>query len=544
MKFTVSGNIVDVVAKKIFPAEIFIENGVITSVHHLKGKNFKNYILPGLVDSHIHIESSMLSPSEFARNAVRFGTVATVSDPHEIANVLGIEGVMYMLEDGRNFPFKYHFGAPSCVPATDFETSGSKLTEKEIEFLFKHIGIGYLSEMMNFPGVINDIPDVMKKIEIARKYNLPIDGHAPGLRGSELKKYVSSGIATDHESISYDEAEEKILNGMKILIREGSAAKNFEELFPLLLKYPNDVMFCTDDLHPGDLLQGHINLLIRRAIERGADFFDTIRSATLNPKIHYNLPIGLLRVGDDADFIVVDDLRKFNVIETYVNGILVAKDGYPVDRGSLAKQVNKFNVQPKNVGDFLVEYNDGKKILVIEALDGELITNKLIVEPKIENGKCVSDIERDILKIAVVNRYINTKPSVGFVKNFGLKKGAIATSVAHDSHNIVAIGTKDELIVKAVNLVIEHRGGVTYVDENKQILLPLPIAGLMSDQSIDYVAQQYEKLENEVINAGSRFKSPLMTLSFMSLLVIPSLKISDLGLFDVEKFNFVNLFVE
>lgn len=543
MKKQISGNIVDIFEKQIFPGTVYFENGVVTQIKKERGRDYSTYILPGFIDSHIHIESSMLPPSEFARIAVRFGTVATVSDPHEIANVLGIEGILFMLEDGRHFPFKFFFGASSCVPATDFETSGAKLTSKDIELLLKNPEIKYLSEMMNFPGVINNSPDVIEKINVAQKLGKPIDGHAPALRGEMLDKYIAAGITTDHESFMFEEAEEKIRKGMKILIREGSSAKNFDELFPLLQKYPNMVMFCSDDLHPNDLVNGHINTLVARSISKGADLFDVLRAASLNPVIHYGLDVGLLRIGDDADFIVVEDLKDFKAIETYIKGILVAKDGQSISEHSITATPNKFYAKEKNISDFSV-VPKGKTIRVVEAIDGELITNSIVVEPKIKDDNVISDIENDVLKIAVVNRYADARPAIGFAKNFGLQHSAIATSVAHDSHNIIAIGVTDELIAKAINIIIRNRGGLSFVTEREELVLPLPIAGLMSIFPAEEVAKSYSQLEEKAKNDGSPLTSPFMTLSFMSLLVIPSLKLGDQGLFDVNKFEFVDLFAD
>ncbi len=543
MKKQVSGNIVDIFRERVFPGTIYFENGVITQIKSEQGKSFANYILPGFIDSHIHIESSMLPPSEFARVAVRFGTVATVSDPHEIANVLGIEGILFMLDDGKKFPFKFFFGASSCVPATDFETSGAHLLPNDIELLLNNPEIKYLSEMMNFPGVINDQPDVVEKINFAKKLGKPVDGHAPALRGEMLDKYITAGISTDHESFQLEEAEEKIGKGMKILIREGSSAKNFDELFPLLAKYPNMVMFCSDDLHPNDLVNGHINRLVARSISKGANLFDVLRAVSLNPVIHYGLDVGLLRIGDDADFVVASNLKDFQILETYVKGLLVAKDGKSIFEPMPSDTPNKFLAKEKKATDFAIEPKSSK-IQVIEAIDGELITNSFVCDAKIQNGNTISDIANDVLKIAVVNRYADVAPVVGFAKNFGLKHSAIATSVAHDSHNIIAIGVSDELIAKATNAIIRSKGGLAFVTEREEFVLPLPIAGLMSSLPAEEVAELYSNLEAKATADGSRLTSPFMTLSFMSLLVIPSLKLGDRGLFDVNKFEFTNLFVD
>lgn len=543
MKFSISGNLVDILNNAIFPSTIYVENGVITYIKTDKVKNHKYYILPPFIDSHVHIESSMLPPSEFARQATLYGTVATVSDPHEIANVIGVNGILFMLDDGGKTDFKFYFGAPSCVPATSFETSGSKITVNEIDYLFKTRKTKYLSEIMNVPGVINNEPDVVAKLEVAKFYDAPIDGHSPGLRGKELIKYISAGISTDHETVSLDEAKEKIQKGMNILIREGSVAKNFDSLIPLLSEYPDMVMFCTDDLHPNDFKNGHINMLVKRALSLGYDLFSVLRAVSLNPIKHYGLDVGLLRVGDDADFILVEDLSNFNVIETYIRGKLVAKNGESLLPQSDIKAINHFNVEPINGEAYKIE-PDGKQMQVIEAIDGKLITKKLITNALIQDNNVISNVEEDVLKLAVINRYTQSQPAIGFIKNFGLKSSAIATSVAHDSHNVIVVGTSDELIAKAVNLIIQNKGGIAFASENHYEVLPLPIAGLMSNSPLSEVSSKYEKLEQMAKNNGSKLNSPFMTLSFMSLLVIPSLKLSDRGLFDVEKFQFTSLFVE
>ncbi len=540
---SVAGNIVDIIGRRIFPGKVYFENSVITEIKPERNKTYEKFILPGFIDSHVHVESSMVPPSEFARNAVRFGTVATVSDPHEIANVLGLEGILFMLKNSAQVPFKFFFGAPSCVPATDFETSGAKITAKEIDYLLSRDDILYLSEMMNFPGVIQSFPEVIEKIEIAKKYGKPIDGHAPGLIGEALTKYIESGITTDHETFTFAEGKEKIEKGMKILIREGSSARNFDELFPLLHQYPKMVMFCSDDIHPNDFITGHINQLVKRAIENGADIFDVLRAASLNPVLHYRLPVGLLRVGDDADFIIVDSLKDLNVLEVYIGGQLVASGGVSLIEPVLVEKPNMFNCESISSTALQVA-SKGKRIRVIEAIDGELITNSFVEEAKNSDGIVVSQPEKDILKIVVMNRYSRSHPQIGFIKNFGLKNSAIVSTVAHDSHNIVCVGLDDDLIARAINLVIANKGGLAYVDSHNEIVLPLPIAGIMSDLPLEDVARLYAVLEDSAKRDGSPLRSPFMTLSFMSLLVIPHLKIGDRGLFDVDKFQFVGLFAD
>ena len=547
--FSISGNLVDVHQKKIYPAEIKVENGKIVSIT----SNFKlqtsNYILPGFIDGHVHIESSMLVPSEFAKLAVVHGTVATVSDPHEIANVCGMEGVEFMIENGKTVPFKFNFGAPSCVPATIFETAGATLDSTDVEKLLKREEIKYLSEMMNFPGVLNEDEEVMKKIAASHRLLKPVDGHAPGLRGDLAKQYISAGITTDHECFTKEEALDKLQNGMKIIIREGSAAKNFEALINLLNDYPNQMMFCSDDKHPDSLALGHINQLCERAVAKGINLFKVLSAACINPVLHYKLDVGLLKEGDAADFIVVKDLEKFEVVKTYINGELVAEKGKSKIESRKPKVINNFSCSKKKVEDFqylLNKYGEEENIEqvnVIEALDGQLITNKLIRNLKdvfVKNGFIESNPENDLLKIVVVNRYTDSPIAKAFIKNFGLKQGAIASSVAHDSHNIVAVGVDDENICKAVNLVIEQQGGVSAVDNEKEMVLALPVAGLMSNENGYKVAEAYTAIDKMVKEElGSTLTAPFMTLSFMALLVIPHLKLSDQGLFDGDSFSFV-----
>jgi len=636
MNFSITGNLVDIQNRKIYQAEIIVESGKIVSIKEkptltppvgenntqpLLNENANNnkdissgeviervsstrwetegaFILPGFIDAHVHIESSMLIPSEFARLAVVHGTVATVSDSHEIANVCGMAGVEYMIKNGETVPFKFYFGAPSCVPATTFETAGSVIDANDINDLMKRDEIKYLSEMMNFPGVLNGDGEVMKKISTAKKMNKPVDGHAPGLRGTDAKKYIDAGISTDHECFTKEEALDKLQQGMKIIIREGSAAKNFEALIELLHDYPDHIMFCSDDKHPDSLVDGHINQLCARAVTKGIDVFHVLKAACVNPVKHYKLEVGLLKEGDPADFIVAKDLKTFEILQTFINGELVAEDGKSKISSQLIPArmtrsdgvhssqpvINNFNCSKKKVEDFAVPFTTHTSPLtVIEALDGELITNKILVEPKIEKGNVITNIENDILKIVVVNRYKDAPIAKAFIKNFGLKHGAIASSVAHDSHNIVAIGVEDESLCEAVNLIIEQRGGISIVGINltlnhsprgegnsaqplpdnktansNEILnsgelcgsealpsggfgwaLPLPVAGLMSTEDGYTVAEKYKAIDAAAKALGSTLSSPFMTLSFMALLVIPHLKLSDKGLFDGDEFRLI-----
>lgn len=538
--FTIGGQIVDLVNTRIFSGVVVVKDGKISKIVEQSVDNTR-YIMPGFVDAHVHIESSMLVPSEFARLATCHGTVATVSDPHEIANVLGKEGVRYMIENGKKVPFKFFFGAPSCVPSTAFETSGCVLDAHDVEELMASDDIYYLSEVMNYPGVINDDPELMRKIEAAKRYGKPIDGHAPAVTGSLLRKYAGAGITTDHECFQLAGALEKIQLGMKILIREGSAAKNFDALIPLMASRPDKLMFCSDDKHPDELDDGHIDVLVRRAIALGYDVMDVLKAASFNAVKHYNLPVGLLQPGDDADFIVVDDIHNPIANQTYVKGVLVAEDGVSNIHYKETYTPNKFHAEFIHADQLFIP-DTGQRIKVIRCLDGQLITKSFVARPKVENGGLVSDVEEDILKLVVVNRYQPTQPAVAFIKGFGLKRGALASSVAHDSHNIVAVGVTDNDILHAVNLLIEHRGGVTAYCSTEMVAVPLPVAGLMSNEDGYEVAQAYQNADALAKRLGSTLYAPFMTLAFMALLVIPELKISDRGLFDVKSFGVTSVY--
>ena len=533
------GNIVDINNRKIFKGEITIIDGLISAIEE-KPCIENHFILPGFVDAHIHIESSMLVPSEFAKIAVNHGTVATVSDPHEIANVLGIKGVEFMIENGKKTPFKFNFGAPSCVPATPFESAGAIIDSDGIKQLMANPDIKYLAEMMNYPGVIFDDAEVLKKIEWAKYYNKSIDGHAPGLTGDNLNKYISAGITTDHECFTYDEALEKLQKGMKVIIREGSAAKNFEALIDLLPEHFENMMFCSDDKHPDDLLLGHINQFCERAIAKDIDIFKVLQVACVNPVKHYGLDVGLLKVGDAADCIVVENLYDFKTLQTYINGALVFDKGESKIVSIDFEILNNFNTDKKLVSDFRYESNQSK-IRVIECLDGELVTNEIIKDATTDNGNLISNTETDILKMTIVNRYENSKSSIAFIKNIGLKEGAIATSIGHDSHNIIAVGVSDEAICKAVNLLIDNKGGICAVSDDSEKVVPLPIAGIMSDQNAETIGKAYSELDEMAKDLGSKLHAPYMSLSFMALLVIPSIKLGDKGLFDGDTFKFTSL---
>lgn len=539
--FCVEGQLIDIENHEIFSAEVKVGDGKIISIRKIQQNSKLPFISPGFIDAHVHVESSMLVPSEFARLAVVHGTVATISDPHEIANVCGMEGVDFMIENGNKVPFKFYFGAPSCVPATPFETAGGEITASDINKLLERKEIVYLAEMMNWPGTVNRDPLVMEKIALAKKYGKPIDGHAPGLKGDLAAKYASAGITTDHECFTREEALAKLQLGMKIAIREGSAAKNFDALIDLIDDYPSMIMFCSDDKHPDNLAESHINELVSRAVKKGKNLFDVLKAACITPILHYRLNVGSLKIGDPADFILIENMKDFKVSATYIDGELVAKNGTTLINKVENRVINNFNTSLKTSTDFQLKAN-GEKVRVIEALDGQLITPEIIGQIDIQDGLAMPNVKSDVLKITVVNRYKNAKPAVAFIKNFGLKSGAIASSVGHDSHNIIAVGVDDESIAKAVNLLIEVKGGVVAVDKGRQIVLPLPIGGIMSAEDGYEVAQAYTKIDQMAKSMGSKLQSPFMTLSFMALLVIPDIKLSDKGLFDGQKFEFVDVF--
>ena len=541
--FSISGNLVDLFNKKIFPATVWVEQGRIAQIQHQASQQYQRYLLPGFVDAHVHIESSLLVPTEFARLATVHGTVAAVSDPHEIANVLGIPGIRFMLANAAHTPFEIAFGVPSCVPATSFETAGATLSTQEIEELFTQDHLAYLSEMMNVPGVLDRDPQVMAKIRMAQERGYGIDGHAPGLRGEAARRYGGAGIATDHECFSLEEAQDKLAVGMKILIREGSAAKNYKTLHPLLASQADRCMFCSDDQHPDDLVRGHINELVRRSVALGYDVMTVLQVACVNPVLHYPLKVGLLHLGDPADLIVVDNLRDFTIEQTYCKGILAAENGTPLLPSTPVEHVNCFAASAKQVTDFCLPAKS-PMVRVIEVFDGQLFTGEKAVPALIQADQIIADIDRDILKITVVNRYADTAPAVALIQNFGLKRGAIASSVAHDSHNIVAVGVTDDELCQAVNAVILHQGGLAVAAGTSVSVLPLPVAGLMSDGDGYYVAQQYAHLNALARQLGSPLSAPLMTLSFMALLVIPELKLSDRGLFNGKQVQFVSPYID
>ena len=540
----IKGNIVDITVRRIYPGCIRFENGRIVSVQPIDG-TFKTFLLPGFIDAHVHVESSMLTPGHFAAAAVVHGTIASVSDPHEIANVLGIEGIEFMLRDGATVPFKFCFGAPSCVPATPHETAGASLDVDATRLLLADARIGYLSEMMNWPGVLGGDTFVLAKIAAAIAVGKPVDGHAPGLRGADAARYHAAGISTDHECFTLAEALDKLAVGASILIREGSAARNLEALWPLIGSHVGRVMLCSDDKHPNDLVRGHVNELCARLVAKGADLYDILMAACVVPARHYRLPVGLLRAGDPADFIEVRDLETFAVPRTWIDGTLVAEGGRALFSPVAATALNRFQCEsllPHQLQ--VVAQSESMRVIVVD--DGQIVTRQQRLAPTISqvhgNPLATADPSRDLLKIVVLNRYSLAPPAVAFVQGFGLQRGAIAGSVAHDSHNIIAVGVSDAEICLAINGVIAEQGGLSVADGSQLEVLPLPIAGLMSLHDCATVAKRYEELEAAAISIGSSLRSPFMTLSFMALLVIPSLKLSDRGLFDGEKFEFVPLF--
>ena len=551
--FTIKGNLVDCLSRSLSPASIEVREGSIHAIEMLDGISpdlAMPFICPGFIDAHVHIESSMLIPAAFARLAVVHGTVATVSDPHEIANVCGMEGVRFMIDNGKTVPFKFNFGAPSCVPATVFETAGDVLDASHVKALLESEDVKYLTEMMNFPGAIAGDPEILEKIASAQALGKPVDGHAPGLSGDGLRTYVARGISTDHECFTIEEAKEKLALGMKIIIREGSAAKNFDALIPLIESHPEMIMFCSDDKHPDSLVEGHINQLCARAVKEGYDVFNILQAACINPVEHYKLNVGLLQLGDPADFILLNNLSDFKVLATYIDGVKVAENGLSLipdlsldavetkDNKPSSAPINRFGIEKIDVEDLKLLGEGEYGYPVIECIDGQLMTNKISLQPLLRNGAWCSNTANDVLKIVVVNRYHQAPIAKAFIHRFGLTAGAIASSVAHDSHNIVAVGVDDESLCRAINLVIESKGGVSCVGPDIEHCLPLPIGGLMSADDGYAVATAYTSIDKAAKSLGSTLSAPFMSLSFMALLVIPHIKLSDKGLFDGDGFGF------
>ncbi|MEY2899604.1 MAG: adenine deaminase [Bacteroidota bacterium] len=546
--FSLAVRYIDLEKNEIFPAIVEVDHGKILGINKAEVPSDAPLLMPGFVDAHVHIESSMLLPAEFARIAVTHGTLATVSDPHEIANVLGVKGVKYMLENAAKTPMLIAFGAPSCVPATNFETAGAHLDPDAVQQLLQRDDIYYLTEMMNFPGVVYDDPEVLAKINLAHHYNKPVDGHAPGLSGDALKKYVDAGISTDHECFTLAEAEEKLALGMKILIREGSAAKNLDALLPLFDNpaYQDKLMFCSDDKHPDSLVVGHVNLLVKRALEAKKNLFAVLRAASINAIHHYKLPIGQARVGENADFILIKDCETMECLATYKAGELLAKEGKSNLNYISEIPINAFASRPVAIAEIQVQTsseNSSVQVKCIDALNGPLITNSIISTLPVKDGIVQCDPLQDVLKMVCINRYSQSKAAIAYIKNFGLQAGAIGSTVAHDSHNIIVVGVDDASILASINQLMESQGGVNVVSNGDVHALPLPLAGLMSTEPAEIVAAQYAKLDLLAKELGSKLDAPFMTLSFMALLVIPHLKLSDKGLFDGDSFNFTNLII-
>ncbi len=528
----IEGNIVDVHGREVFPGSVAVEDGRIVSVRRHQTPE-KGFILPGFVDSHVHIESSMLTPENFGRLAVRQGTVAVVTDPHEIANVCGMEGIEFMLRNSGRSPVKCFFTIPSCVPATGFDRSAGVVSGSDVAVLAESGKFVGLSEMMNVHGVVNDDPEIVRKIGAAKAHDLPVDGHAPLATGDVLREYVARGVVTDHECTSLSEAREKVGLGMKIQIREGSAAKNYEELRPLIGMCPDRLMFCTDDAHPQQLIsEGHIRGLVARSVGMGYDLFDVLRIASVNPVEHYGLDVGLLREGDKADFIIVEDLKDFEVREVFIEGKSVLD--FQAGEDAADDMINVFEHDPLELSSLKKEV--GPEINVMKLVPDQLLTELGVYRTLRSDFE--SDTENDILKIVYVNRYFNGEPQVAFCKGFGLRKGAVASSVAHDSHNIIAVGTNDADLLCAINSLVECKGGLCVVNDGEVNVLPLPIGGIMSPSAGEIVAAEYDALEGIAKDVlGCPLNAPFMTLSFLSLVVIPEVKIGEKGLFSFSKFG-------
>ncbi len=540
----IKGNLVDVVKDKMYPATVYIENGIIAKVEE-NNESYSTYILPGIIDSHIHIESTLLTPEHYAREAVRHGVIGAVADPHEIANVLGTKGVDFMIENGNRTPFYFWFGAPSCVPSTPLEPAGAKLGPEEIEELLSRKDVHFLAEMMDYPGVIGSEKEVMSKIASANKHGKPIDGHAPMMSSSDVKQYAAAGISTDHECTTVEEAIEKMSLGMKVLIREGSAARNFDALHPIIASHPRQVMFCCDDMPAETLLEDYLPGSIRKAIGYGYNPLDVIRCASMNVAKHYAIPAGMLQEGDSADFIEIDSLSTFNILKTVIKGNVVfdQNEAAPSPLDSTVEVINRFDCEKISIEEIQVKAT-GKRIKVIDCVCGDLLTETHLSTPKTENGYIISNPEEDVLKLVAINRYCPKEISVGFIRGIGIKNGAMATSISHDNHNLVVVGVSDADIVKATNLLIENKGGMVVTSGNKTEVLQLEIAGLMTHRPAKTVAHIQEQIKSLVSEMGSELEDPFLTLSFMSLIVIPKIKLSSKGLFDVTKFEFTSLFEE
>lgn len=544
MQTMLTGTLVDALQKKTYGARLTLsEQGTIDSVTPEESPD-PVYILPGFVDAHVHIESSMLTPAAFAHAAVVHGTLAAVADPHEIANVLGEEGVELMLSLAKQTPFVFGFGAPSCVSSAPFEAAGAALGPAAVERLLRRPEITHLAEVMTAPGALSKDPEALAKLAAARSLGKPIDGHAPGLSGPGLQAYVSAGITTDHESLSFDEAREKIKAGLKLQIRHGSSVRPFESFIPLLARYPDRCMFCSDVKHPDDLLRDHINFIAATAYRKGISLYAIIQAASINPVQHYRLPLGLLQPGDPADFLLIDDLQTFRPREVWLRGQCVARDGrsfLPLGEPCVRNRFAAGLLQPEALR---ITASAGRAAHVIGVHDGQLVSTHLVEQPAVVNGFAVADTERDIVKLVVYNRYGGVSPAVALVKGFGLKRGALASSVAHDAHHIIAVGTTDDALAAAINEVVLCRGGLAVADNNRKVLkvLPLPLAGLISTEPAEAVARAYSDCNAIAKILGTRLTSPFMTLSFLAQPGAPNLSLTDKGLFDGETLQQIPLF--
>ena len=542
----ISGTVIDVINRRMFGG--CIEVGVDGRIRAIRAEAHPQpgYILPGLVDAHVHVESSMLCPAAFARSAVCHGTIAAVTDPHEIANVLGMAGVEFMVTEAARTPFHFAIGAPSCVPATPFDTAGAVLDAAAVARLLDRANISHLAEMMNVPGVLTGDDEVMAKLDAAHRWGKPVDGHAPDLRGKEMQRYLQAGISTDHECLSEEEAMEKAAAGMHILLRRGSAARSFTTLLPVLGRFPEQCMFCTDDLHPDALLQGHIDVLVRIALAEGFALFDVLRAASLNPVRHYGLKMGLLQVGDPADWIEVDNLQAFRIRRTVLGGQVVAQDGVArLQAHQPLSMPNHFRLQPLQVEQFALPARSGQ-CRVIGLRDGDLFTEEILCWPTTGEGLVLSNPGRDLLKLAVCNRYAEaSEPALALVKGLGLQSGALAASVAHDSHHLICVGSDDALMARAANAIINCGGGLAAVNgQGEMALMPLPVAGLMTTEQCEVAAEQYRQVTAMARSCGCRLGAPFMALSFLALPVIPELKLTDRSLFDARLFQPVDFWVD
>lgn len=537
---TYRGHIVNIAERTVRPGEIHVSDGIIRSVTELDSVPAGSpYYLPGFTDAHIHIESSMMVPENFAKVAAAHGTVGAVCDPHEIANVMGTEGIDFMIGNGKNSRFAFHFGLPSCVPSSHLESAGAVIDAAMTRELIRRDDLHFLAEMMNYPGVMSGDGEVMAKLEAAKEAGKPVDGHAPGLSGESLERYIVAGITTDHECYTPEEAAEKISKGMKVIVREGSAARNFDTLCPVLDSHPGKVMLCSDDKHPDDLIKGHIDEMVRRGIRKGISVWNMLEAACVVPVIHYGLSTGLMRPGDRATFIAVDNLSDFNVLTTVMDGFTVYDRETGVDESAITTgnaplvPLNNFRAEPVSAADLDAGIHEGT-VNVIVATDGELVTGRERVDASRLD-------DPGIQKIVVYNRYGKGNPKVGFIRGFGLSSGAFGTTVAHDSHNIVAAGTSDTEIADTVNALIRAEGGMAVTVGGHTHVLPLPVAGLMSTWDAERISSTYRMLDGKVKEMGCTMHAPFITLSFMALPVIKDLKITDKGLVDVNSFSIIPL---